>query len=318
MTIGNAQITAGNFSELPPKPDHMPTTVAVTGGNGKLGGAVLEELAAAGYYTLDIARGSRRENVADEYRTTDLTIAGEVYGSLASTDVDAIVHAGTIPNPSSHPGHVTFSNNVLSTYYLLEAARALDIESVCLASSINAMSAYWQAYPIEVSYLPVDEAHPDTPRDPYGLAKQVMEFAADGIGRGTGRPRTINSLRYPWLPTDEEAREAFAEPTRTLATVDHESGGGGRDDLFAYLHISDAAQAARRAIEADFDGHERFWVVADDTTMDTPSADLVGVYGDVSDPGFMGNEAHVDTSKAQRILDWTPTRTWRDLKGAVS
>lgn len=292
----------------------MPTTVAVTGGNGKLGGAVLEELVETGYYTINIARGSCREQVSDEYRTTDLTVAGEVYGSLASADVDAIVHAGTIPDPSSHPGHVTFSNNVLSTYYLLEAARALDINSVCLASSINAMGAYWQSSPIRVQFLPADESHPDLPGDPYGLAKQVIEFIADGFARGTSAPGTISSLRYPWLPTNEEAREAFAEPPRTPESVDHESGGGGgRDDLFSYLHLNDAARAARCAIEAEFNGHERFWVVADDTTMDTPSAHLVEMYDGVSDPGFSGHESLINTSKAQRILGWRPKRSWRNL-----
>jgi nucleoside-diphosphate-sugar epimerase len=77
-------------------------TVAVTGGNGRIGKAVLNELT-GDYRTANLARGKRREEVSDAYLTTDLTDAGEVYGSLAHGGADAVVHMGTIPTPLGHP-----------------------------------------------------------------------------------------------------------------------------------------------------------------------------------------------------------------------
>lgn len=292
----------------------MIDTVVVTGGNGKLGKATLEHLDGAGYRTVNLARGKQREDVADAYRTTDLTEAGEVYGSIARSDADAIVHLGTIPHPANHPGYVTYRNNVDSTYHVLEAATELGLERVCIASSINAIGAYWQDAPIEVDYLPVDEGHPARPRDPYGLAKHAMEVTADGIGRLDDGPGIV-SLRFPWIATDDELRDAFVEPDRTRERVDPGSGGG-RDDLFSYIHIADAARAVRRSIEAKTTGHEVCWTTATDTTMDSSTADLLAAY-DHSSPGirgtFDGHQALVDCSKADRLLDWTPDRSWRDL-----
>jgi len=142
----------------------LPNTIAVTGGNGRLGEHILKDLNDHGYQTVDVARGKRREEISDRYITTDLTDPGEVYGALVKSDADAVIHMGTIPSPTSHPGYVTFENNVMSSYHILEAAMGLGIDRVCLPSSINAMGASFQEKPIQVSYVPVDEDHPLTPR----------------------------------------------------------------------------------------------------------------------------------------------------------
>lgn len=286
--------------------------IAVTGGNGKIGEAILRELDEAGYRTVNVARGKRREEVSAEYRTTDLLDPGEVYGSLAAADADAVIHMGTIPHPESHPGFRVFESNAMSTYHVLEAATELGLDAVCLASSINVMGGVYQESPMEVRYLPVDESHPVTPRDPYAIGKHAIEVTADGFGRMPGAP-PIASLRYPWVATGEELRETFAEAERTLEADLPDVGG--RDDLFSYLHIADGARVARLAVEADVEGHERFWVVADDTTMDTPTADLVERHFPDAEvrTRFEGHEAIVDASKARDLLGWTPEYSWRDL-----
>jgi len=286
-------------------------TVAVTGGNGKIGEAVLGELADAGYHAVNLARGKQREEVSEEYRTTDLLDAGEVYGSLAAVNPDAVIHMGTINAPVSHPGYRTFESNAMSTYHVLEAATALGLEAVSLASSINVMGGVYQTAPMDVRSLPVDESHPVTPRDPYAVGKHAMEVTADGFGRRPDSPQ-VASLRYPWVATGDELREAFVEADRRL-----DGGlpdGAGRDDLFSYLHIEDGARIARLSVEADLAGHERFWAVADDTTMETPTADLLGEYPDADvDRECVGHEALIDISKAGDLLGWRPERSWREL-----
>ncbi|MFB6136080.1 MAG: NAD-dependent epimerase/dehydratase family protein [Halobacteriaceae archaeon] len=290
-------------------------TVAVTGGNGKIGEAILAHLNEHGYETANLARGKRREEVSDSYYTTDLLEAGEVYGSLARSGADAIIHMGTIPGPTSHPGYVTYESNVMSSYHVLEAATELGLESACLASSVNAMGAIYQDDPIEVEYFPIDEDHPLTPRDPYAMGKHALEVTADGFGRQNRAPHTVSTLRYPWVATGEELRAAYAESERTLDAVDVEAGGA-RNDLYLYLHIEDAADVARRCVEADYEGHETFWAVAADSNMETPTAEIIDeVYPDDVDvrADFEDHEALVTCEKARDLLGWEPERTWRDL-----
>jgi nucleoside-diphosphate-sugar epimerase len=290
-------------------------TIAVTGGNGKIGSAILEHLGEHGYETVNVSRGKRREEVSDKYVTTDLLDAGETYGALAKTEADAVIHMGTIPNPYRNPDFRVYESNVMSAAHILEAADALGLESVCLASSINAMGSEHQERRADVRYIPLDEAHPRTPGDPYGIAKHAMEVTADGFGRRPPTDLTISSLRYPWVTNEEEMYEYFVEPDRSLDELHDVHPATGREVLFSYLTIADAASIARKAVEADYDGHEVFWAVAGDTTADATTADVVDRFypeADVREP-LAGHEAIVDLSKSKELLGWEPKQSWRDL-----
>jgi nucleoside-diphosphate-sugar epimerase len=290
-------------------------TIAVTGGNGKIGSAILNHLHKQGYETANISRGKRREEVSDTYVRTDLLEAGETYGAIAKTDADAVIHMGTIPDPYSNPDFRVYESNVMSGAHVLEAADALGLESVCLASSINAMGSEHQERPADVRFVPIDETHSRTPDDPYGIAKHAMEVTADGFGRRPSVDMTISSLRYPWVTTDEEMREYFLEPDRSLNALEDVHPATGREVLFSYLAMDDAASIARKAVEAEFDGHESFWAVADDTTADAPTSELVEKFypeADVQEV-LKGHKAVIDLSKAESLLGWEPQRSWRDL-----
>ncbi|WP_276300284.1 NAD-dependent epimerase/dehydratase family protein [Halorussus lipolyticus] len=287
-------------------------TVAVTGGNGEIGSAVLAELAERGYRTVNLSRRERRERIADQYLQTDLLDPGEVYGSLAKANPDAVAHFGTIPRPDRTPGHVTFRSNAETPYHVLEAAEALEIETVVLASSLSAMGAGFEDS-VGVEYLPVDEDHPLTPSNPYGLGKQVSEVVAEGFGRREGAPTTISSLRFPLVVGDDELRTVFAEADRSPEAV-REAGffEKARKTLFAYLHLDDAARLAIRALDADFSGHEVFFGSAPDTTIDAPSDELADCYDAEVRGSFVGHERLLDATKAEETLGWSPDRSWRE------
>ncbi|WP_226008154.1 NAD-dependent epimerase/dehydratase family protein [Natrinema salinisoli] len=290
-------------------------TIAVTGGNGTIGSAILEDLDDHGYETANISRGKRREEISDTYITTDLLDAGETYSAIAKTGADAVIHMGTIPEPYYHPDYRVYESSVMSAMHVLEAADSLGLESVCLPSSINAIGSEHQEREADVRYLPVDEEHPRTPDDSYGIAKHAMEVTADGFGRRPSTDLTIASLRYPWVMNEAEMDDHFLETDRSLAALSDVHQATGRDVLFSYLHTDDAATVARKAVEADFDGHETFWAVAGDTTADAPTEDVVAKYfpdAEVRD-GFEGYDGLFDLSKAAALLDWEPQRSWRDL-----
>lgn len=310
-------LEAGFFSHADDRTrmSSTPSTVAVTGGNGQVGRGVLRELAEHGYRTINLSRGSRREDVADGYHRTDLLDAGEVYGSLAACGADAVVHLGMVPRPDGGPGHVTFESNVMTTYHVLEAAQNLGIDSVAVASSMSALGAGFDPDPVRLDYLPVDEEHPVDPRDPYALGKRVLEVTADGIGRRNDGP-TVSTLRFPIVMGDETIRDVFVDSDRSLDAIrDASYYHSVRNTLFAYVHLDDLARLFRRCIEADFDGHETFWASAPDTTVDLPTAALVeaeysGVR--VETEGFGEYGSLVDTAKARELLGWEAEESWRD------
>jgi nucleoside-diphosphate-sugar epimerase len=287
--------------------------IAVTGGNGQIGSALLSALDERGYRTVNLSRGEREEDVADQYLRTDLLDAGEVYGSLSRADLDAVAHFGTIPRPDETPGHVTFRSNTETTYHVLEAAQALGIETVVLASSLSAMGAGFEDE-VNVEYLPVDESHPLTPSNPYGLGKRVSEVVADGFGRRAGSPETVVSLRFPLVTSEDELRTVFAEADRSLPAV-RQAGffEKARKTLFAYLHLDDAVSLAVRALEATLSAHEVFFGSAPDTTIDAPSAELAALYDAEGRTSLEGDESLLDASKAETMLDWSAKRSWREL-----
>ena len=143
----------------------------------------------------------------------------------------------------------------------------------------------------------------------------MLEIVADGFGRADGPPTTVSSIRFPWVTSDEAMRETFAAANRSLDAL-REAGvfHTARNTLFAYLSIDDAARVVRRAVEADFGGHERFFAVADDTTAALPTADVVErLYGDADVRSTLsGHESLVSNEKAGEVLGWAAERSWRE------
>lgn len=298
-------------------------TVAVTGGNGRIGKATLKKLNSRGYETINLARGKKRESISDRYLRADLLDAGNVYGSLARSGADAVIHMGTIPSPTRDPAYITFRSNVMTSFHIMEASKELELESVCIASSINAIGYSFQSDPAEIHYLPVDENHPANPKDPYALGKRVVEVVAEGFGRQDSLPRAISTIRYPRVFKTEELKKKFVGESRSLEDLKEEKRRdvtrGNRfyekNDLFTYIQIDDAAEIAVKAVESDFSTHETFWAVAEDTTANVPTQDIVdNIYPDVEiRKEFEGFEGLISIEKAKEILSWNPNCSWREL-----
>jgi nucleoside-diphosphate-sugar epimerase len=294
-------------------------TVLVTGSTGDIGSAVVAALDRSGYRVVSVDREGERPSGATAHRSLDLLDPDAVDAVVDESDADAVVHLGTLPHPEGRPGHVTYRSNAMTTYHVVEAAAEHDVERVCLASSINALGGVFQEDPMEVEYLPMDEGHPVTPRDPYAMGKRTIELQADGFARRVGPPRSVASFRFPFVADEAAMREHFVDPDRTLGGIAEEAFAT-RDDLFAYVALPDAVRALRRGLAADFEGHERFFLSAPDSTMSTPTPVLVDrCYPDgVAAAGeFAPTDPLIDTGKARRLLGWEPRVRWRDLAGAT-
>jgi nucleoside-diphosphate-sugar epimerase len=289
-------------------------SVVVTGGTGRLGPTVIDHLREHGYTVTNLSRSGGADNADYDYRVS-ATESGDLVAALSAVDADALVHLGTISTPDHDPGHRVFESNVQSTYVVLEAAAALDIDSVVVASSMSAIGGSFEPEPARIDYLPVDETHRATPSNPYGLGKYVAEETAAGFARRADAPTTIASLRFPWMPSEAEARATFAERDRTLSGLrENDFFHTARNTLFSYLGRADAARLVRRAIEAEFEGHEVFWAAAKDTSTTVGSDTLADeVYPDAELRGDLsGHQSLVSTAKASRVLGWEPEWSWRD------
>lgn len=287
-------------------------SVAVTGGSGKIGSAAIRILNERGYRTINLDRVTPEVIEADAFVDVDLVDAGETWAALAEWDVQAVIHLGTITHPRSDPGHVVFESNAMSSYHVLATAAGLDLEAVVLASSINAMGWSYQETAPDVEYLPIDEAHPVSPRDPYALGKYVIEVLSDGFARLPGSPARLASIRYPGVRSESQLRDMAADP-RTLEDLER-AAAGPHNPSGAYISAKDAGSICVEAIEADFEGHEVFWATGADVSVDATAMDVAATLYPEADRRreLRGTESVFDCSKAGELLGWEPQNTWRD------
>ena len=150
--------------------------VVVTGGSGKLGRAVIDELIAHGYDVANVDVAPPREQ-RSPFTRIDLTDFGQVVEAFSGIDsrydrVDAVVHLAAIPGPGNAANAATFANNVVGTYNVFAAARAAGIRNVVWALSQTVLGLPFDEPP---PYLPVDEDVPWWPETTYSLGKVLDE-----------------------------------------------------------------------------------------------------------------------------------------------
>src|SRR5262245_6993324 len=153
--------------------------IAVTGGNGRVGHAVVETALAQGHSVVSIDRTLPAEGaeVPDvTFIQADITQYADLEQALRGCD--ALIHLAAIPSPWGQPDHVVHNNNVVGSYNALSAAAQLGIERVCQASSVNATGAAYSRWP-RYDYLPLEEAHPTYNEDAYSLSKWMCEQQGD-------------------------------------------------------------------------------------------------------------------------------------------
>jgi nucleoside-diphosphate-sugar epimerase len=267
--------------------------IAVTGGSGRIGRAVVELALSQGHSVVSMDRVSPEEGIAGiSLRETDV---GDYDATLeAITGCDAVIHLAAIPGPNRHPDHQVHNNNVVGSYNVLHAAATLGIRRVCLASSINATGAAFSRCP-RYDYFPLDERHPTYNEDPYSLSKWVGEQQGDSFARRY-EDMTIASLRFHMVvPSRSDAMERGRARNEMMAK-----------HLWGYTTLEASARACLQSLEAAFSGHEAFYIVAPDTMSDRPTPELVEeFYSTVAlRRPLSGSQGFYDCGKAERLLGW--------------
>ncbi|PRY27447.1 NAD-dependent epimerase/dehydratase family protein [Pseudosporangium ferrugineum] len=282
------------------------TRVAVTGGSGKLGRAVVADLAGHGYdvVNLDVAapRPALKIDLTDFGQTVEaLTAIDDRYGS-----VDAVVHLAAIPAPGLLPNAATFHHNITATYHVFQAAKLAGITNVVWASSEMVLGLPFTTPP---PYLPVDEEYPARPESTYSLVKHLEEQMAAQFCRWNPALKMIG-LRFSNVmePADYAEFPSFDADPRARSW-----------NLWGYIDARDGAQAVRRSLEHDGTGCEVFVIANADTVMSRSSASLAAeVFPGVRVTRELGeHETLLSIDKARRVLGYEPEHSWRNPAAAI-
>lgn len=271
--------------------------IVVTGGSGHFGRQVVRELVAHGHNVLSLDRAPHPDGFRPSW-IVDVTQPGDLYEALVGAD--GLVHLAAIPAPKLAPDATTFNNNVSATYNTLKAAADLKVKRAVVASSIAAYGYIYAPGLVAPEYLPLDEAHPCRPDDPYGLSKIVGETLADLFARGG---MIIASLRFPGI---------YFDPTFQVLAERMKDPRGRAPGFWTYIDARDAAAACRLALEADLTGHTVLNVAAPNSNMREPTEALVRrFYPRLKiKPGIEGNWSGMDSGKAMRALGFRAAYTW--------
>jgi nucleoside-diphosphate-sugar epimerase len=282
--------------------------VLVTGGSGHIGRVVVADLLDHGYDVVSVDRVApspeqRKSQQGVHFREGDTTNVGHMAGAMSGCD--AVIHLGAIPSPYRHPDEVVFSNNVLGTFAVLQAASLLGVKKAVIASSLSALGTAYAVRLFAPPYVPVDEDIPLLGQDCYALAKEVDERTAEMFHRRVGMQ--VLAYRFTWV--------ALADDIKPMAEkIDKDP----RYDnwwrlLWSYVDVRDAAAACRLGIEADGLGFEVFNITGSDTLSRVPTEELVRAHcpdTEVRQP-IAGTDSAFSIEKARRLLGYEPRFGWR-------
>lgn len=275
--------------------------VLITGTSGKVGYWTAREFQAQGWQVFGLDQRAPGHDKF-EWRIADLSDLGQVYGLMALFRPDAVVHLAAIPWPGEHAPDLVFRNNALTTYNVLQAAADLGVRKVVTASSESAYGLVFHRHRFSPLYLPLDEAHPLLPQDPYGLSKQVGEAACAMFHRQAGIQAVSFRISHVMAPNDYRDFEAQrADPLQPFL-------------FWSYVDVRDVATACRQAVETDGLGAEAFLIAAPETKMTTPTRELLAQYWpgvkDIRAP-LEGTASCLSTAKAARMFGFRAQRSWR-------
>jgi nucleoside-diphosphate-sugar epimerase len=283
----------------------MADTVVVTGGLGRSGRWIVDRLASEyEVICVDLEQPGFEIDPAPnvDFRAVDLTDRGEVFELIDESDPDGVVHWGAIPAPERHSGGRVFENNTQGAYNVLLAAGQVGA-TVVQASSESAYGFPFASEPFLPEELPITEAHPLRPEDPYGTSKVIAEEVAEMVTRRYGTP--IASIRPSWIQYPGEYACRESENTDDLAD--------GAGNFWSYVDVRDVAGIVGAALDADLGGHEAFNAMAAENYLDRPTREVLEeFFGEIPEKCAVDGEGSAfSTTKAADGLDWTPAHDWR-------
>ncbi len=242
------------------KLDVAPQTVLITGGAGYIGSHCVAHLKAHGHRVVildDFSTGFSHLIQADDWVEGNTQDPAVVLQVLQDFSVDAVMHFAahcyvgeSVQDPAKY-----YANNVNGSLRLFQTMVAAGVKRLVFSSTCAIFG--------DPDYLPLDEAHPQRPINPYGATKQMVERMLQDFDVAYGLKSVC--LRYfnaagahPTLPIGE-----CHQPETHLIPLALDVALGKRShlDIFGndystpdgtcirdYVHIMDIAEAHRLAL----------------------------------------------------------------------
>lgn len=241
-------------------------TVLVVGGAGYIGSHMVKMLHGCGYTvaTLDnLSTGYRDAVPGGEFISGDLADRALLDELFDKRKFDGVMHFASfiqvgesVQNPAKY-----YENNVSNTLNLLDAMVAHDIKRFIFSSTAAVYG--------EPVRIPIDEAHPKNPINPYGRSKWIVEQILADYDRAYGF-KSICLRYFNAAGADPEGQlgERHQPETHLIPLVLQAASGRraniqvyGRDYdtpdgtcIRDYVHVADLCQAHLLAFERLLDG----------------------------------------------------------------
>jgi UDP-glucose 4-epimerase len=308
--------------------DMTPSKVLVTGGAGYIGSHTVKYLASQGVPTLvlDNLSYGHREFVkwSDDFIEGDLADRKALADVFAHYKIHAVIHFAAytyVGESVTDPGKY-YRNNVIGTLNLLDAMRFAGVKTIVLSSTCATYGM-----PREI---PIPESHPQSPINPYGMTKLIIEKMLADYEKAYGLAWC--ALRYFNAAGADPEREIgeWHDPETHLIPLVLDVAIGRRPTIGVfgtdyptpdgtcvrdYIHVTDLAQAHHLALLCltsggasgafnlgNGNGHSVKEIIESTrrvTGRDIPTTDKPHRAGDP--PVLVGSSA-----KARGILDWKP------------
>ncbi|MGQ0800765.1 MAG: UDP-glucose 4-epimerase GalE [Pseudomarimonas sp.] len=236
--------------------------ILVTGGAGYIGSHACKALAAAGHTPVvydNLVHGHRWAVQWGPLEEGDIADRERLDAVIKRWQPEAVMHFAAyayVGESVTDPGKY-YRNNVAGTLTLLEAMRDHAIARLVFSSTCATYG--------EPTQLPMSEGHPQTPINPYGASKLMIErMLADFSHAHSLRAISLRYFNAAGADPDGEIGEAHAPETHLIPLLleaalglrpalnlygdDYPTADGSciRD----YVHVSDLAQAHCLALDA--------------------------------------------------------------------
>jgi UDP-glucose 4-epimerase len=308
--------------------------ILVVGGAGYVGSHCCLALAEAGYTPVvfdNLTNGHEAFVQWGPLERGDIRDAERLDAVMAAHQPVAIMHFAALIEVGEsvlQPGRF-YENNVAGTITLIEAARRAGIGAMVFSSTCA-------TYGDPVT-LPMDESHPQSPLNPYGRSKLMVEQALADYSRYAGF-RSVCLRYFNAAGADEQGRigerhhpETHAIPLAVQTALGQRAGfklfGDDYDTrdgtaIRDYIHVSDLADAHVRALNYLIEGGETDVFNLGTGTGTTVSELIETIRRTTNKPfpvevvGRREGDAPclvADNAKAHEILGWQPTRSLDDI-----
>lgn len=240
--------------------------VLVVGGAGYIGSHMVQMLVEAGHevVTLDnLSNGYRDAVLGGTFVKGDLADQGLLGQLFADHRFDGVMHFASfiqVGESTTHPAKY-YENNVVNTLDLLNAMRKAEVSRFIFSSTAAVYG--------EPQHVPIDEAHPKGPINPYGRSKWMVEQMLEDFDAAYGLKYI--ALRYfNAAGADPQGRlgERHEPETHLIPLILQAASGRraairvfGRDYptedgtcVRDYIHVTDLCDAHLRALNRLVEG----------------------------------------------------------------